>query len=136
MRRSQSRQRSGTPLRHPADERLIDACMSLRLSHRILPARRPHRLHGSDATRALEADMRTALGDGTPTLMQRAGDALASLAMAVAPHAERIWIAAGPGNNGGDGIEAGTRLVARGKTGPPDAGWRSGTTAGRCRRGA
>ena len=82
---------------------------------RILPARSPHRLHGSAATRVLEATARAALGPGDATLMQRAGDALARLSLAVAPHAERIWIAAGPGNNGGDGIEAGARLVAFGK---------------------
>ena len=42
-----------------------------------------------------------------PTLlMQSAGLACARLALAVAPHARRIWVAAGPGNNGGDGLLA------------------------------
>lgn len=82
---------------------------------RILPARCPHRLHGSEATRTLEATAKAALAPSDETLMQRAGAAAARLALAVAPHAHRIWIAAGPGNNGGDGIEAGRRLVAQGK---------------------
>jgi hydroxyethylthiazole kinase-like uncharacterized protein yjeF len=49
------------------------------------------------------------------TLMQRAGLSVARLAMAVAPHARRIWIACGPGNNGGDGFEAATHLHQWGK---------------------
>ena len=40
------------------------------------------------------------------TLMQRAGAAIGQLALAIAPHAQKIWIACGPGNNGGDGWEA------------------------------
>lgn len=43
----------------------------------------------------------------SPTpLMHSAGLACARLALAIAPHARRIWVAAGPGNNGGDGLEA------------------------------
>jgi hydroxyethylthiazole kinase-like uncharacterized protein yjeF len=48
------------------------------------------------------------------TLMQRAGLAVARLAMAVAPHARTVWIACGPGNNGGDGFEAAAQLHRRG----------------------
>lgn len=48
------------------------------------------------------------------TLMQRAGLAVARLAMATAPHARTIWIACGPGNNGGDGFEAAAQLQQRG----------------------
>lgn len=48
-------------------------------------------------------------------LMQSAGLACARLAMAVAPHARRIWVAAGPGNNGGDGLEAAVHLRQWGK---------------------
>ena len=44
------------------------------------------------------------------TLMRRAGLAVARLAMALAPHARTIWIACGPGNNGGDGFEAAAHL--------------------------
>lgn len=67
------------------------------------------------------------------TLMQRAGLALAKLARAIAPHGRRVWIACGPGNNGGDGFEAATHLHRLGWqvhlswTGathsPPDAQW-------------
>ncbi|MGE4241554.1 NAD(P)H-hydrate dehydratase [Ramlibacter sp.] len=49
------------------------------------------------------------------TLMQRAGRAVARLALAVAPHARTIWIACGPGNNGGDGFEAAMNLQRWGK---------------------
>jgi hydroxyethylthiazole kinase-like uncharacterized protein yjeF len=50
------------------------------------------------------------------TLMQRAGLSVARLALALAPHARRIWIACGPGNNGGDGFEAALHLHQWGKT--------------------
>ncbi len=48
-------------------------------------------------------------------LMQRAGLAVARLALAIAPHARCIWIACGPGNNGGDGFEAAKHLHQWGK---------------------
>lgn len=46
--------------------------------------------------------------------MQRAGLAVAKLGLAIAPHSGRIWLACGPGNNGGDGIEAARHLKQRG----------------------
>ncbi len=49
------------------------------------------------------------------TLMQRAGLAVARLAMALSPHATCIWVACGPGNNGGDGFEAAMHLHQWGK---------------------
>ncbi len=49
------------------------------------------------------------------TLMQRAGEAIARLALAIAPHAGTIWIACGPGNNGGDGMQAAAWLQRQGK---------------------
>lgn len=49
-------------------------------------------------------------------LMRRAGLAVAQFAMAIAPHAKTIWIACGPGNNGGDGYEAAKHLKSWGKT--------------------
>lgn len=54
------------------------------------------------SVRALE---RTAQANGHTGLMQRAGEAATRLARAVAPHARRVWVACGPGNNGGDGFE-------------------------------
>ncbi len=48
------------------------------------------------------------------TLMQRAGLALARLARALAPHARTVWVACGPGNNGGDGMEAAMHLQHQG----------------------
>jgi hydroxyethylthiazole kinase-like uncharacterized protein yjeF len=68
----------------------------------------PRPLFDVDAIRALEARAQAALPPHT--LMQRAGDAVARLVLALAPHARRVWIAAGPGNNGGDGLEAAFRL--------------------------
>jgi len=76
-----------------------------------LHAQRP--LHGVAASRAIEAAAQAALP--AHTLMQRAGLAVARLALAVAPHAERVWVAAGPGNNGGDGLEAALQLRRFGK---------------------
>ncbi|OHC72394.1 MAG: bifunctional ADP-dependent (S)-NAD(P)H-hydrate dehydratase/NAD(P)H-hydrate epimerase [Rhodoferax sp. RIFCSPLOWO2_12_FULL_60_11] len=65
------------------------------------------------ATRAMEQAAQAALPPHT--LMQRAGLAVAQLALALAPHAQRIWIACGPGNNGGDGLEAAMHLQRWGK---------------------
>jgi len=65
------------------------------------------------ATRHLETH---AAADRPPhALMQRAGLATARLALAVRPSARRIWVAAGPGNNGGDGLEAALHLQRTGK---------------------
>jgi hydroxyethylthiazole kinase-like uncharacterized protein yjeF len=50
------------------------------------------------------------------TLMQRAGLACARLALAIAPHARQIWVACGPGNNGGDGLLAALELARLGKS--------------------
>ncbi|MDO8442522.1 MAG: NAD(P)H-hydrate epimerase, partial [Polaromonas sp.] len=70
--------------------------------------------YGVAATRQLEQQAAATLAPHT--LMQRAGLATAQLALALAPHAQRIWIACGPGNNGGDGLEAALHLHQWGKT--------------------
>ena len=70
-------------------------------------------LHGVAQTQIIELEAQAALP--THTLMQRAGLATAQLALAIAPHAQKIWIACGPGNNGGDGLEAAIHLHAWGK---------------------
>ena len=92
-------------------------------------------------TRSIEAQAQAALP--AYTLMQRAGLATAQLALAIAPHAQKIWLACGPGNNGGDGLEAAVHLQAWGKqpivtwlgkdgTGPADAqqAWQRAKAAG------
>jgi hydroxyethylthiazole kinase-like uncharacterized protein yjeF len=70
-------------------------------------------LHGVVATRSLE--QQATAGLAPHTLMQRAGLASARLSLALAPHAQHIWVACGPGNNGGDGLEAAMHLHQWGK---------------------
>jgi ADP-dependent NAD(P)H-hydrate dehydratase / NAD(P)H-hydrate epimerase len=70
-------------------------------------------LYSVAATQLIERQ--AALGLAPHTLMQRAGLSVARLALALAPHARRIWIACGPGNNGGDGFEAAMHLHQWGK---------------------
>jgi len=72
-----------------------------------------HALYNVEATRRIEHLAQAALP--AHTLMQRAGLAVAQLALALTPHARRIWIACGPGNNGGDGLEAAIHLLHWGK---------------------
>jgi hydroxyethylthiazole kinase-like uncharacterized protein yjeF len=71
-------------------------------------------LYGLAATRRIEQQALATLAPHT--LMQRAGLAVARLSLALAPHAQRIWIACGAGNNGGDGLEAALHLHQWGKT--------------------
>ncbi|MES2190707.1 MAG: NAD(P)H-hydrate dehydratase [Pseudomonadota bacterium] len=101
-----------------------------RISSAILTS---HPLYSVATTRGIEQQAAAALPPHA--LMQRAGLATAKLTLALAPHAQCIWIACGPGNNGGDGFEAalhlhrwGKKVVltwtgpSPGKTGlPPDA---------------
>jgi hydroxyethylthiazole kinase-like uncharacterized protein yjeF len=68
-----------------------------------------------DVTALRHLEQQAAAGLPAHTLMQRAGLAVARLALALAPHAQRIWMACGPGNNGGDGLEAAMHLKQWGK---------------------
>ena len=75
--------------------------------HRVT-ADRPWPLFDVSTTRRIEHEAAAALAPHA--LMQRAGLAVARLAAAIAPHARTVWIACGPGNNGGDGLEAALHL--------------------------
>jgi ADP-dependent NAD(P)H-hydrate dehydratase / NAD(P)H-hydrate epimerase len=70
-------------------------------------------LYGRGSIRALEVLLQA---QSASPLMKQAGLATAQLAMAVSPHAQHIWIATGPGNNGGDGLEAAFHLHQWGKS--------------------
>lgn len=76
-------------------------------------------LHGSVATR--ETEQRAASALPRHALMSRAGLSVARLAQALQPHARLIWVACGPGNNGGDGLVAATHLHrwAQARSGSP-----------------
>lgn len=87
---------------------VADACEQSRADTTRWP------LHGVQATQQIEELAQQTLP--VNTLMQRAGLATAQLTLAIAPHAQRIWIACGPGNNGGDGLEAAVHLQRWGKT--------------------
>ncbi len=97
-----------------------------------LDTRQPHPLFDSAANRRIELLAHARLAPHT--LMQAAGAAVARLAQSLAPHSRTVWIACGPGNNGGDGFEAAAQLHLAGRhvsvthTGdparmPPDALW-------------
>ncbi len=79
----------------------------------VLPATAATPLYGTASTRRIEAAMQAVLPQHT--LMRRAGLATARLALALTPHAILVWIATGPGNNGGDGWEAAFHLQTAGK---------------------
>ncbi len=69
-------------------------------------------LHNTASSRLIE--QQALAGVEAHTLMRRAGTAVAALARALRPHARSAWVACGPGNNGGDGLEAAIQLMAAG----------------------
>jgi hydroxyethylthiazole kinase-like uncharacterized protein yjeF len=110
----------------------------------MLKRLRPHQsepVYRTASLRAIEEMASHALP--SHTLMQRAGRAVARLVQARFPHARRIVVLAGAGNNGGDGLVAATHLQAAGRDVrilacgassldawsrrlPPDAAWALG----------
>jgi hydroxyethylthiazole kinase-like uncharacterized protein yjeF len=73
-----------------------------------------HWLYDTAASRSIEV---AALHQARPfSLMDKAGRAAAQVALAMAPHARCFRIAAGPGNNGGDGLVAALALRQAGKS--------------------
>jgi hydroxyethylthiazole kinase-like uncharacterized protein yjeF len=75
---------------------------------RLIGTARREALYSVESTRGFERDALAQLPDHT--LMSRAGISVARLALALKPHARVIWVACGPGNNGGDGLVAATHL--------------------------
>jgi hydroxyethylthiazole kinase-like uncharacterized protein yjeF len=79
----------------------------------VLAATEPWPLFDAAQTRRIESRL---LARCAPhALMARAGLGVARLALALAPHAQRIGVMAGPGNNGGDGLIAALHLTRRGR---------------------
>ena len=99
------------PLPHPAPIAVTAAASHLPeppAVQPVLPSLADWPLFDAVASRQIEHG---ALAAGAPqSLMALAGLAVARLALVIAPAARQVWIAAGPGNNGGDGLVAGRLL--------------------------
>lgn len=74
--------------------------------HRILSSDTVWPLYGTARSRTLEQQTLAKQVTTPHALMQRAAQAVFLLGRALYPHAQHIWIACGPGNNGGDGLLA------------------------------
>ncbi|ANH68384.1 bifunctional ADP-dependent NAD(P)H-hydrate dehydratase/NAD(P)H-hydrate epimerase [Mitsuaria sp. 7] len=80
----------------------------------VLPTSHDQSLHDAPSSRRIES---AALSLHPPhTLIERAGLAVARLALALKPFGRYAAVFAGPGNNGGDGLIAARHLAARGWT--------------------
>lgn len=79
----------------------------------VLPACRSWELHDAAGSRAIEARALAAEPHGA--LMRRAARSVARWVVALVPHAQRIWLACGPGGNGGDGLHAAAMLARQGR---------------------
>lgn len=97
------------------------------MPQRVTPDR-PWPLLGAARTRVLENGYLTQLPPHT--LMARAGLAVARWTQALYPFARHIWVACGPGNNGGDGLVAATHLAqwARASGATVSVSWQGDTT--------
>ncbi|HEY8877348.1 MAG TPA: NAD(P)H-hydrate dehydratase [Roseateles sp.] len=78
--------------------------------HPLLPTTAALPLFDVAASRRIEARALV----HSPDLMERAGLAVAKLALALRQGTGPVWIACGPGNNGGDGLVAARRLAEAG----------------------
>lgn len=87
--------------------------MTLPTVERLLPNTSATPIWRRAGIRSLESQCQAA---SQLPLMDLAGLATARLARAVAPHARCITVLAGPGNNGGDGLEAAMHLQMWGAT--------------------
>jgi hydroxyethylthiazole kinase-like uncharacterized protein yjeF len=79
----------------------------------VLGTEGPWTLHGTQAARMIEREKLSQWPPGQ--LMAWSGRRTAGWALAQAPHARRIWVAVGPGGNGGDGLHAAMHLARLGK---------------------
>ncbi|WP_431287282.1 NAD(P)H-hydrate dehydratase [Roseateles chitinivorans] len=78
----------------------------------VLPTSHDQSVHDAPSSRRIES---AALSLHPPhTLIERAGLAVARLAVALKPFGQNAVVVAGPGNNGGDGLIAARHLAARG----------------------
>lgn len=97
------------PLKMTGSDTMNSPCLPIIADMRRLPEVGPFPLHGIAATRGIEHALTTRLP--AHELMSRAGLALARLTLALFPHARTIWVACGPGNNGGDALVAARHLA-------------------------